>query len=190
QGEGESGADEGSSHSLATESGAGERLRVAASVGAAYTNYWAGKCSEAVETFTRVSVDGPFADDARYGSAISSWHAGAREESLAVLRRLAQYRDSDRPPAARGAALSDRLLHLEWGALLRAGFARYRQAPGGPPQIVAASLLDGDGVALARAALHRLSPNHIERPALEVAAPETISATNAAPRDPLPDSCT
>jgi len=188
-GDGEYGAGERSFDALATDDGADERLRDAARLGAAYTKYWAGEFAEAVEAFTRVSVDGPFADDARYGSAISSWHAGAREESLAALRRLAQYRDSDRPPAARGAALSDRLLHLEWGALLRAGFARYRQAPVGPPQIVAASLLDGDGVALARAALHRLSPNHIERPALEVAAPETISATNAAPRDPLPDSC-
>jgi prolipoprotein diacylglyceryltransferase/tetratricopeptide (TPR) repeat protein len=169
---------------VASTSAADPRLRDAARLGAAYNKYWAGQFREAEVAFTRVSPDGRFSDDARYGAAVALWRMGEREESLTALRRLVHYGNPERLPET----FPERLLKLDWRAIVRTGLARYRQAPIGPPDAVAASILDGDGIALARAALHRWNSEDTRFPRVERVPVETATPV-LVPGELPPDRC-
>jgi hypothetical protein len=131
------------------------RLRDAAMLGQAYAHYWAGNHDAAAGAFRTMAVTNPtspLVDDAQYGDARARWEAGDRAGAVEVLRRLAGARpDGTRPRQSIAALLS-----LEPRAVMRATFQRYRRLPLRPPGDQVVPLLDGDGKALARAALRRI----------------------------------
>jgi hypothetical protein len=131
-------------------------LRTAARLGAAYARYWAGEYGAAELAFRALVAeepDGVMADDARYAAAWSALQAGDRQGAMAELRQLA----AERPTSARGSNASRELVNLEPRALVHAGFQRYRRLPLRAPEEQLAAVLNGDGVALARAALRSLA---------------------------------
>src|SRR5262249_32693979 len=128
-------------------------LREVGRLGGAYARYWAGDFRSATPAFEAVVRDYPASklrDDAQYAAAWSQVRAGERAAGEAALRSLA----SDAPK--HGPAVSEELVNLDPRALLRAGFGRYRRGPLRPPEDQVVELLDGDGRALARAALRHL----------------------------------
>jgi len=128
-------------------------LREVGRLGGAYARYWAGDFRSATPAFEAVVRDYPASklrDDAQYGAAWSRVRAGERAAGEAALRSLA----SDAPK--HGPAVSEELVNLDPRALVRAGFGRYRRGPLRPPEDQMVELLDGDGRAMARAALRHL----------------------------------
>jgi hypothetical protein len=127
---------------------ADDAMRRAARLGVAYTRYWSGDyhgAAEAFEVLANEAEIGTLRDDAAYGAAWSRQHAG-EAGARAALEGLAGR-------GYRGGPASRALVNLEPQALLQAGLLRYRKAPLRPPEEQLGTLLDGDGVVLARAAL-------------------------------------
>jgi prolipoprotein diacylglyceryltransferase len=145
---------------------ASSRLRADASLAAAYARYWAREDDAGtIAAFDEAvaSADGSLVDDARYGAARARICAGDVAGALPILHDLATWHTTGRPrPAPAG------LVALDRHAILRAGFVRYRRGAVRTPEDQLHVILDGDGVALARAALRALG--------------ETIPEPHPAPR--------
>jgi phosphatidylglycerol:prolipoprotein diacylglycerol transferase len=135
-------------------------LRTAARMGAAYTRYWSGEYDAAARGFKAIADGGAEAltDDARYGEARARWAAGERTEARALLEALAGTAPADAKPVSRS------LVDLRPEAVFRAGFEKYRRAPFTPGDNLVAGSFNGDGVALARAALRMLDPEAPPQP--------------------------
>jgi phosphatidylglycerol:prolipoprotein diacylglycerol transferase len=168
-------------------------VRDVARLGEAYGRYWAGDYAAAAEVFDafaeRTSLPA-LVDDARYGAAWSRVRAGAPTAGTEALRALAA------GAARRGPAVSAALLNLDQQALLRAAFARYRRGPLRPPEDLLASLLDGDGRALARQALDALDDGTADAPSVRISTARSAT-TEPASRPvvartsaPVPDGAT
>ena len=115
----------------------------------AYARYWQGDQAGAADAFTAFAVSNPgsrFADDAVYAAARAKRRAGRTAEAEADLLALAG--DEPAPPG-----IPHRLVALDARALLRDGVRRDRGLGHRTLGQRFADLLDGDGVALARAAL-------------------------------------
>jgi len=115
----------------------------------AYARYWQGDQAGASDAFTAFAVSSPgsrFADDAVYAAARAKRRAGRTAEAEADLLALAG--DEPAPPG-----IPHRLVALDARALLRDGVRRDRGLGHRTLGQRFADLLDGDGVALARAAL-------------------------------------
>lgn len=163
---------------------ASSRLRAVAYLAAAYARYW-GREDDAttIAAFDDAvaSADGSLVDDARYGAARVRLRAGDVAGALTILHDLATWHTNGRPgPASAG------LVALERPALLRAGFERYRRSAVHTPEDQLHLMLDGDGAALARAALRELGETIPEprpaapRPRVRQAAAVTHAAPPAA----------
>ena len=138
---------------VAASTDASPTLREAARLGSAYARYWQGDLAHAQASFAAVASanpDGRFADDALYGAAWTRVRTGD-PGGVAALRDLARA-----TPTGRGGTTSQGAIDLEPAAVLRGSIRRYRRGAVAPPDQMLAGVLDGDGVALARAALHRL----------------------------------
>jgi tetratricopeptide (TPR) repeat protein len=174
-------------------------LRTGARLGGGYARYWEGDFDGAAAIFDAVAASdptGPLADDARYAAAWARRRGGHDEVALPALRVLAEQATSRRwLPAA--------LIDLEPSAVLRASFQRYRRLPPRPPEDGIALLLDGDGAALARAALAHLSaaedgnaPSRAADPASSTPAAPAVNPGRAVSRGfpeaskPVPPSAT
>jgi len=174
---------------------ASSRLRTVAYLAAAYARYWGREAdTTTIAAFddAAASADGSLVDDARYGAARARLRAGDVAGALPILHDLATWHTNGRPgPASAG------LVALERPALLRAGFERYRRSAVRTPEDQLHLMLDGDGAALARAALRELGETISEpRPApprprvrraaaVTHAAPPAVRAT-AAPATSVP----
>ena len=115
----------------------------------AYARYWQGDQAGAADAFTAFAVSSPgsrFADDAVYAAARAKRRAGRTAEAEADLLALAG--DEPAPPG-----IPHRLVALDARALLPDGVRRDRGLGLRTLGQRFADLLDGDGVALARAAL-------------------------------------
>jgi hypothetical protein len=154
---------------------ASQNLREAARLGLAYVRYWESDLNRAMTAFTAVANANPggqFADDARYGAAWVRVQRGD-PDAVAALQEVA-----DAYPAGdRRVALSRGAIELEPRSVLRTGFRRYRRSGIQLPEDVLAGVLDGDGGALARAALRRF-----ETPQEETPPSEEVEAPDEAPR--------
>jgi hypothetical protein len=141
---------------LATDERAPPLMQQAARLGAAYAHYWSGAYGEASDLLAALAEGDPasaLADDARYGAAWARWHAGDHTGAASALRELAAgQRETSSGDRRRPSRI---LANLEPQALLQAGVERYRRAPFAPPESLVALIVNGDGVALARAALRR-----------------------------------
>lgn len=129
-------------------------LRAAARLAAAYVRYWAREDdTETIAAFDAAAAasDGSLVDDARYGAARARLRAGDVGSALAMLHDLATWHVNGRPGPAPTA-----LVALDRDAVLRAGFVRYRRGAIRTPEQQLHLMLDGDGAALARAALREL----------------------------------
>jgi len=165
-------------------------IRQAARLGAAYARYWSGDHAAAARAFDAVVASdptGPLADDARYGAARARWAAGERTEAGRLFEALAGDRSGASGPVSR------RLVDLEPDAVFRAGFDRYRRSPFKPGDDIVASSFDGDGVALARAALRLLDPAAPPEPPMvgpgsRLATTFTRAGARDAPAAPPPDA--
>lgn len=124
-------------------------IRRAARLARGYALYWQGDYSQAAvvldQATTAVDV-GTLWDDARYAGAWARLRAGDRPAAQAALTSLANGPGRRQPVA-------NALVNLEPQAVMRAAFERYRRAPMGPPESHVAIMLDGNGYALAAAAL-------------------------------------
>jgi len=130
-------------------------LRMVARLGSAYARYWGRDYAAASAAFEAAAVEdptGPLADDARYGAAWALYRSGDVEGALAGLRALAGTEEGENDSHVGRA-----LMNLEPRAVFRGSLRRYRAARIGPPHEQLLSLLDLDGVALARAALGRIA---------------------------------
>jgi hypothetical protein len=152
----------------------------AAALSAAYTRYWRRDDGAAVVAAFDAAVaaaDASLIDDARYGAARARLRAGDIDGARPILRDLAGWHTNGRPGPA-----SPALVALERRALLRAGFERYRRGPVRPPAQQVVVMLDGDGTALARAALRDLGEAAPEpRVATRPPATKAASPLRAAP---------
>jgi tetratricopeptide (TPR) repeat protein len=129
-------------------------LRAAAQLAAAYARYWArDDDAGTIAAFDTAvaAADGNLVDDARYGAARARLRAGDVSGALPMLHDLAAWHVNGTPGPAAPA-----LVALDRPALLRAGFERYRRASVRTPEQQLHLMLDGDGAALARAALREL----------------------------------
>jgi hypothetical protein len=124
-------------------------IRRAARLARGYALYWQEDYAQAATVLDRVltTVDvGTLWDDARYAGAWARLRAGDRPAAHAVLTSLANGPGRRQP-------VTNALVNLEPQAVMRAAFERYRRAPMGPPESHVAIMLDGNGYALAAAAL-------------------------------------
>jgi prolipoprotein diacylglyceryltransferase len=150
---GTNGADD-SFAQVAEDPRASPALRAAAALCAAYARYWRqDDDGGAIAAFDAAvaAADGDLIDDARYGAARARLRAGDIAAAQPMLRELAAWHANGRPGPT-----SPALIALEWRALLRAGFERYRRGPVRTPEQQVVLMLNGDGAALARAALRDL----------------------------------
>ena len=130
-------------------------LRGMTRLAAAYAYYWGGDFAQAVVAFDDAASAQPFGslvDDALYGRAWSLLRVGERSAAIDALRVVA----ADKSAGINPPRIPFSLLNLEMRSMLRAGMTRYRRVPVGQPREVLMALLDGDGSALAAAALARL----------------------------------
>ena len=138
-------------------------LRAAAQLALAYARYWAREDDAGTIAGFDDAValaDGRLVDDARYGAARARLRAGD-PSATPILHDLATWHTNGRPGPT-----SPALVALEREALLRAGFVRYRRGAVRTPEDQLHVMLDGDGAALARAALRELGESVPEpRPA-------------------------
>lgn len=157
------------------------QLRGFARLAAAYARYWAGDFPGAAVAFDDAASAqpfGPLVDDARYGLAWSLLRSGDRSSAIDALRAVA----TDGAAGINPPRVPMSLLNLELRSMLRASMTRYRRVPVGQPRELLVALLDGDGSALARAALVHLGeePLPVSTPrndgvaAADVATNETI----------------
>jgi phosphatidylglycerol:prolipoprotein diacylglycerol transferase len=161
-------------------------LRAVAFLAAAYAAYWAHEDDgSTIAAFDEAaaSADGSLVDDARYGAARARIRAGDVAGALPILHDLATWHSNGRPgPASAG------LVALDRQAIFRAGFVRYRRGAVRTPEDQLHVMLDGDGAALARAALRDLGetlpePRPVPRPRVHRAtvvtraAPPVVHAT-------------
>lgn len=153
-------------------------LCTAAQMWSGYARFWVGDRAGAVQDFERARArdpHGPLVDDARYAAARARWEAGDAESGIAELRALA----SERGRRGR-ASPSPGLIGLERGAVLVGAYRRQLRLPLAPPGQQALEMLDGDGTALARAALRGGGPSAASAsPAMW--APETGPIPSARP---------
>ncbi len=134
---------------VAADEQAAPDIRRAARLGLAYAAYWQEDYARAAAAFEAFAVSpdvGTLFDDARYAAAWARLRAGEREAAETALATLAA------GPGGRGTA-PRALVNLEPQAIMRAGFERYRRGPLAAPEQHLARVLDGDGYALAAAAL-------------------------------------
>lgn len=147
---------------VAADEEAAPDIRRAARLGRAYAFYWQEDYARAAEAFEAFSVSpdvGSLWDDARYAAAWARLRAGDRDAAEAALTTLAAGRDR------RSRAVPRALVNLEPQAIMRAGFERFRHGPLDAPEAHLARILDGDGYALAAAALRRLGSGDHPPPA-------------------------
>ena len=161
-------------------------LRAVALLAAACTRHWARTDDAATITAFDAAVaagDADLVDDAAYGAAHVRLRAGHIDVALPMLRDLAAWHVNGRPGAA-----SPALVALDRDAMLRAGFERYRRGAVRTPERQLRAMLDGDGVALARAALGGLGePVAMPRPTPRPqASPAATRAVATRPRTPGP----
>ena len=163
---------------------ASSALHGATLLAAAYARYWTrDDDAGAIAAFDAAvaAADGSLVDDARYGAARARLRAGDLPGALPMLRDLATWHVNGRPGPA-----SPALVALDPRALLRAAFERYRRGAVRTPAQQLYVMLDGDGAALARAALRDLGETAPEpRPAPRVRArpaPTPVRAVHASVR--------
>lgn len=126
-----------------------------ATLGAGYARYWARRYREARSIFQQVAArwpDGALADDARYAAAWSLLQSGDLTGAFTELTIIAG------PSAGKAPEhLSHAAIDLAPKAVIRAGRGASARASGlAPPDARMVSAFDGDGAALARAALRIL----------------------------------
>jgi hypothetical protein len=133
-------------------------------LGAGYARYWAGDYKAAAEKFDLLQPGGSFsvlADDARYGAAWSRVRAGDTSRALADLVALAESGIVD--PHEH---VSRARLRLTPRAVLRAGRGNAARISGlATPETRMTAFFDGNGHALARAALAELVGSGVVAPA-------------------------
>ncbi len=170
---------------VTADSHASSGLRAAAHLAHAYARYWAREDdAKTIVAFDDAvaAADGSLVDDARYGAARARLRAGDVSGALPILHDLATWHMNGRPGPA-----STALVALDREAVLRAGFVRYRRGAVRAPEDQLHVMLDGDGAALARAALRELGetvsepraaarPRVLPRPAPERPAPFAVHA--------------
>jgi hypothetical protein len=126
-------------------------IRQVAMLGAAYARYWLGSFDDAAAAFDRlVSPPSVLSDDARYGAAWSRVRAGDLDSALPALVALAGEASADTAPKR----VSEAAVSLSPATVARSGresTARISGFAGPDARMVA--MFDGDGAALARAAL-------------------------------------
>ena len=126
-------------------------VRQAALLGAAYARHWKGDFQDAATAFDHlVSPPSVLSDDARYGAAWSRVRAGELEAAIPALVALA----GEAPAVGEPTRISDAAVWLTPSTIARGGResgARISGFAGPDARMVA--MFDGDGAALARAAL-------------------------------------
>lgn len=128
-------------------------VRQVAMLGAAYARYWLGTFDDAAAAFDRlVSPPSLLSDDARYGAAWSRVRAGELDVALPALVALAA--DTEDDPHA--APVPDAAVRLTPTTVARTGRDGTRISGFAGPDARMVAMFDGDGAALARAALRLL----------------------------------
>jgi tetratricopeptide (TPR) repeat protein len=174
-------------------------VRHAALLGTAYARHWRGDFVGAATAFDRlVSPPSVLSDDARYGAAWSRVRAGQTEAALPALVALA----GESPAEAAPPRISDAAVSLTPSTVARGGresTARITGFAGPDARLVA--MFDGDGAALARAALGLLDRQgelgarvpvdlpaamHVPRSEPEAGRGATDTAARAVPAAPRP----
>jgi tetratricopeptide (TPR) repeat protein len=145
---------------VAATPGVSPEMRTAARLGAAYTRYWSADYDGAARAFRELADSGPpeLLDDVLYGEARAAWAAGLRDDARTKLEALAGSAPGDDKPVSRA------LVDLRPEAVFRAGFEKYRRSPFTPGENLVTASFNGDGVALARAALRLLDPEAPPQP--------------------------
>jgi hypothetical protein len=118
----------------------------------AYARYWGGQHAAAARLFAEVAADypkSPLVDDARYGAAWARWRSGDRAGGYAALEALSHETGTGVSPPH----IPRSLVELEPQEVFRGALKRYRLMPAARPVLLMTALVDGDGAALARAAL-------------------------------------
>jgi tetratricopeptide (TPR) repeat protein len=152
-------------------------VREVALLGSGYARYWDGRVDEAAATLDRLEIvapASPLADDARYAAAWARLQIpGERAEAMSQLAQLAQ--------GGGDADVARARIELRPRAVLRAGERRSSDVSGfAPPDVRLVAMVDGDGRALARAALELLERRRQadvdRRDAAEIAARTSAAA--------------
>jgi phosphatidylglycerol:prolipoprotein diacylglycerol transferase len=161
---------------VAADESAAANLRDVARLAGGYARYWRGDyhaAAEALDAALAKNSSRELTDDLQYAAAWSRVRGGDREHGEAALRALAGDGKVQGPP------VSVALLNLDQRAMLRANFERYRRGPLNAPEARVAELLDGNGKAMARAALRHVD----EAPQMAESAPlrRAVAVSYAAP---------
>ncbi len=130
-------------------------VRQVALLGAAYTRYWLGAFDAAATAFDRlVSPPSMLSDDARYGAAWARLRADRTDVAIPALVALAGEGPADVPVKR----IADAAVNLSPSTVTRSGRDSTARISGfaGPDARMVATF-DGDGVAMARAALAMLA---------------------------------
>jgi hypothetical protein len=132
-----------------------DELRQVALLGTGYAWYWSGDYDRAAHVFDRLATASPhvgLVDDARYAAAWSRVRYGDVSTAVPALIALANGAPTDADDH-----VPRSLVRLAPMSVLRAGRKRaFRAAEFVNPELRMAALFDGDGAAVARAALAEL----------------------------------
>ena len=123
-------------------------------MGAGYARLWSGDNAGAREVFASVAAraqDERLSDDAKYLTGLAQWRAGDPDGARELLEEVTEESSGrSRRDLPSGGGLDPQ-------RVIRAGFKRYRQGSVQAPVDLIVPILDLDGAALARRALHLMA---------------------------------